>query len=247
MGMLYIGDKLASPAITVYKDSKKILGLSIDEIVAEDINTPGKLIKSSDSSFRCTATDIGDFALDYYNYSNSYLVTAEFPELTTISGNYALRNAFYSNTNMTSIQFPLLREITGEYVMYGMCQRNTSLTSVNFENLESISGTRALESAFRSSGLISVEFTKLSSITSEDTLHYCFNSCTSLTSLSFPALTSNSFGTSITQFRQMLYNVEGCTVHFPSNLQSVIEGLEGASDGFGGIDAILSYDLTATE
>lgn len=247
MGMLYIGDEQVSPAITVYRNSKKILGLSIDEIIDEDINTPGKLIKSSDSSFRCTATDIGDFALDYYNYSNSYLVTAEFPELTTISGNYALRNAFYSNINMTSIQFPLLREITGEYAMYEMCQGNTNLTSINFESLENISGTQALDSAFRLCGLISVEFTKLSSITSEDALHYCFNGCTSLTSLSFPALTSNSFGTYLTQFRQMLYNVEGCTVHFPSNLQNVIEGLEEASDGFGGINTILSYDLAATE
>ena len=73
-----------------------------------------------------------------------------------------------------------------------------------------------------------------------------FTGCTSLATLSFPALTSTSFGSSHNQFHYMLKDVIGCTVHFPSNLQSVIGSWSDVTSGFGGTNTTVLFDLPAT-
>ena len=45
----------------------------------------------------------------------------------------------------------------------------------------------------------------------------------------------------------MLSGVTGCTVHFPSNLQSVIGSWTSVSAGFSGTNTTVLFDLTATE
>jgi hypothetical protein len=64
--------------------------------------------------------------------------------------------------------------------------------------------------------------------------------------MSFPALTSTSFGSYTNQFNNMLRMVTGCTVHFPSNLQSVIGSWSDITAGFGGTNTVVSFDLPAT-
>ena len=44
----------------------------------------------------------------------------------------------------------------------------------------------------------------------------------------------------------MLQGVTGCTVHFPSNLQSVIGSWSDVTAGFGGTNTTVLYDLPAT-
>ena len=78
-------------------------------------------------------------------------------------------------------------------------------------------------------------------------LQYAFYYCSSLRSLSFPALKSNSFSTYTNVFNNMLSNVTGCTVHFPSNLQSVIGSWADVTAGFGGTNTTVLFDLPATE
>lgn len=75
---------------------------------------------------------------------------------------------------------------------------------------------------------------------------YCFESCVNLTTLSFPALTSTSFGSYTNQFDGLMSAVTGCTIHFPSNLQATIATLDGYPD-FGGTNTVLAFDLPATE
>lgn len=71
---------------------------------------------------------------------------------------------------------------------------------------------------------------------------------TKITSLSFPALKSDSFqyGNS-NSFMNMLVGVNGCTVHFPSNVQSVIGDWASVMNGFGGTNTTVLFDLPATE
>jgi hypothetical protein len=45
----------------------------------------------------------------------------------------------------------------------------------------------------------------------------------------------------------MLPGVTGCTVHFPSNLQSVIGSWADVTEGFGGTNTTVLFDLPATE
>ena len=77
-------------------------------------------------------------------------------------------------------------------------------------------------------------------------LRYAFYGCTSLTSISFPSLNSNSFGSATDQFENMLQGVTGCTVHFPSNLESVIGDWSDVTQGFGGYNTTVLFDLPAT-
>jgi len=137
----------------------------------------------------------------------------------TISGNEALRTVFANCSNIEQIQF---------------------------NNLSTISGEQALFRAFYNNDVTSVEFTNLSTISGFQALSYAFDSCTSLTTLSFPALTSTSFGLNTDQFEDMLYGVTGCTVYFPSNLIDVIGDWYDVYTGFGGDYTEVLFDLPET-
>ena len=107
-------------------------------------------------------------------------------------------------------------------------------------------GTYGLQYAFYNcTNLASVD---LSNVTSIDMwgLQYAFRSCINLTSLSFPKLSSNSLSYNVSQFEDMLSGVTGCTVHFPSNLESVIGSWSDVTSGFGGTNTIVLFDLPAT-
>ena len=121
----------------------------------------------------------------------------------------------------------------------------TNLTSVDLSSVTSI-GESGLRQAFY--GCTSLTSTGLDSVTSIDSagLSFTFNNCTGLKSLSFPALNSNSFGSYTNQFNGMLDGVTGCTVHFPSNLESVISDWVDVTRGFGGTSTTVLFDLPAT-
>jgi hypothetical protein len=97
-----------------------------------------------------------------------------------------------------------------------------------------------------STSLTSVNLSSLKIVTGNSCFRYAFQGCTSLTTLSFPALESTSFGSYTNQFNNMLQGVTGCTVHFPSNLQSVIGSWSDVTNGFGGTNTTVSFDLPAT-
>lgn len=69
---------------------------------------------------------------------------------------------------------------------------------------------------------------------------------TAIQTLSFNSLLSTAFGSRTNQFNNMLKGVTGCTVHFPSNLQSVIGSWSSVTSGFGGTNTTVLFDLPAT-
>ena len=159
---------------------------------------------------------------------------------------YALSHAFYKCQNLKKISFANLTSVENNGL--GYCFSDcTSLTTVpTFASLTSI-GSSGLQYCF--SGCTSLTtaptFVNLTTLKTNG-FRYCFQNCTSLTSISFPALTSTSFGSSTNQFNNMLKGVTGCTVHFPSNLQSVIGSWSDVTAGFGGTNTTVLFDLTAT-
>ena len=71
---------------------------------------------------------------------------------------------------------------------------------------------------------------------------------TKITSVSFPALNTGSFEyADNSSFGSMLGAVDGCVVHFPSNVQSVIGNWSSVTSGFGGTNTTVLFDLPATE
>lgn len=176
------------------------------------------------------------------------LTSVSFPNLTTIYSD-GINGAFSNCKSLTSVLFPNLTEILGDYAMKDTFS-GTNLKSVAFPKLTEISGCGTMYYTFAGTPLTSIVFPVLSTINCDvgaPTFMSAFTNCSSLTSISFPALTSSSFGDMTNQFGGMLGDVTGCTVHFPSNLESVIGSWSDVTAGFDGTDTTVLYDLDATE
>ena len=128
-------------------------------------------------------------------------------------------NMFYNCAGIISADLSHLTFLTFNNGCYGMFGNCSSLANVDLSSLAIVDKQVALSVAFRN---------------------------TALTTLSFPALRANGFGSLTNQFTNMLQGVDGCTVHFPSNLQSVIGSWADVTAGFGGTNITVSFDLPAT-
>ena len=220
-------------------------------------------------SLPSNATSIGSYGLQYAFYRCTSLTSTGLENVTSIDSG-GLQHAFYRCTSLTSTGLNNVTSIGGSGLNYAF-RDCTSLTSTGLDNVTSI-GNYSLQSAFQ--GCTSLTSTGLNNVTSIDDgglssafqgctslastgldnvtsigrygLSYAFGDCTSLTSLSFPALKSSSFGGYTNQFNDMLSGVTGCTVHFPSNLESVIGSWSDVLDGFGGTNTTVLFDLPAT-
>lgn len=175
---------------------------------------------------------------------NTRTITVSFPDnVTSISD---LSCAFPQCYSVTSVNFNNVVSI-GRYGLYSAFSNCNQLTSVNFKNLTSIGRYGLGETFYGCDKLTSVEFKSLTNI-SEDGLSWTFvsedpNGGPAL-SASFPALTSNSFPDGIYVFDRMLMGRGGCTVHFPANLESMLQYY--VEDGFSGGDTTVLFDLPAT-
>lgn len=205
-------------------------------------------------SFPKLATITGGSALQSAFMNCSGLTSIAFPALTSITSGYALQTAFNGCGEITSISFPELTILGGNTGSsqspmgncFGSC---TKLASIDFPKLEKV-GWSGFSYAFAGCpALTSVTFPKLNTIFMSG-FQRAFQTCAHLTSISFPSLTStfNLWGSSYTNcFDNMLNTVTGCTVHFPSNLQSVIGSWSDVTNGFGGTNTTVLFDLPATE
>ena len=188
----------------------------------------------------------GSYALYYVFNGCISLTSADLSSLTTVSGDYGLSSTFYGCTGLASLSFPSLTTVSGNYALNEIFRNCTSLTSVSFPELVSLTSHRAFYGAFNGTHITSISFPKLTTLSGTQCLQYAFSYCTSLASVSFPALTSSSFSTATSQFNLMLNAVTGCTVHFPSNLQSAIGSWSDVTAGFGGTNTTVLFDLPAT-
>ena len=120
----------------------------------------------------------------------------------------------------------------------------TSLASVDLSSLTTVSGANSLEYCFGNcSNLASADLSSLTTVSGSYAFVNAFYRCVSLSSLSFPALTASSFGSYTNQFDNMLRNVTGCTVHFPAAIQSTIGSWTSVTNGFGGTNTTVLFDL----
>lgn len=222
-------------------------------------------------------TSVSQNSACYGMFSNCTGITSvNLSALTTVSGQSACYGMFESCTGLTSVNISSLSNITSYRACANMFSRCTGLTSIDLSSLTTISGQNGCDSMFSNctnlanvniSGLTQISggannacsymffkckitnitFNLLNTITANSALKQAFINCSNLTSISFPALTSTSFGSSYTnQFNNMLQGVTGCTVRFPSNLQTVIGSWADVTAGFGGTNTTVLFDLTAT-
>ena len=175
-----------------------------------------------------------------------------FDKLTSVDS-FAFMNAF-AGSKITKFGAPNLTEIRKKGAFRGSCDSCKLLTELRFDNLEIIDTSLETVSQYDSAvinacgctSLTEVRFPKLKTINANRCFYYGFTDNTSLTDIYFPALTSTGFGSYTTQFDKMLVSTSNCTVHFPSNLQSVIGSWSSVTNGFDGTNTTVLFDLPAT-
>ena len=192
-----------------------------------------------------------------YNTFNNcpHLSNISLPKLTTINGVQACCQMFGALPELTSISLPALTTISGNNACYQMFYICLSLISVSLPLLATINGDTVCQYMFYNCTVLeTISFPELTSITGSSCFSYMFSQCSKLASISFPKLTTTSFGNNVNQFSNMFnYNTGTqstsgtCTLHFPSNLESTIQGLTGYPL-FGGTSGkiVLAFDLPAT-
>lgn len=175
------------------------------------------------------------------------LVNVNLLSLEIVSGSGGLSGSFQNCSSLQAISFPALKTISGSYGLSTAFYDCKELVTVDLSSLKTISETYGLNSTFLNcTKLANVDLSSLETISGNYALSQAFYNCVSLQTISFPSLTSSSFGSRTTQFYSMLYGVTGCTVHFPSNLQSVISSWSDVTNGFGGTNTTVLFDLPAT-
>ena len=217
--------QLSSNGTTV---SRKSIALSGDEFSnITSVNRYG----FSHAFYRCTEltgpVDLSNLATMEtnaceYMFANCTGITSVTLGTTTatfsISSYQGFQHMFENCTSLVSadLRFKEMNGWCGFYYMFDGC---TNLSEVKINNLQKMSNNA--------------------------TCQYMFRNCTSLTTLSFPALLSD-FTTWNAVFYNMLSGCSGVTVHFPSNLQSVIGSWSDVTNGFGGTGTTVLYDLPST-
>ena len=249
MGKLYLGTQAVTPFV-------------YDK--ADDIGIPREISQSGvyqmpSSSFAYTlpagATDLGDHALYNAFYGCAGLTSADLSGLTSISNASGAQNAFYNCTSLASVDLSNLTTISGLRGMQSCFSGCTSLTSVggssasvDLSNLTTISDQYEMQTCFYGcTGIITVTFPSLAELTETGAgtaLQLAFRNCTSLTSVSFPSLSTFGYtNANAGYFNDMLYGCTGVAVHFPAAIQSTIGSWTSVTNGFGGTNTTILYDL----
>ncbi len=162
---------------------------------------------------------------------------------------------FYGCTELETVDLSSLTKIIGPNACGYMFNNCNKLKNIDLSNLETIgndiSSGYECTYMFDHCGLDKVVFSKLNKIYSPYACSYMFRWCTNLTDIYFPALTSTSFGSNTSQFRDMIQGTTGVTLHFPSNLDpqtgcTTISSLD-TYPRFGQWGTVLLFDLPATE
>lgn len=187
----------------------------------------------------------GQAALREAFYSCQYLVSVNLSKLKSITGQYACVSAFSYDGALVGISLPSL-ELIGPQSCQSICSGCSNLAQAYLPSLVTVMG-QGLQTAFGYSYVpLTVTLSSIKNIQYNKSLSSLCWYCSQLTTLSFPALDANSFGTYTNQFEKMLTGTTGVTVHFPSNIQSVIGSWTDVIGGFDGTNTVVLFDLPST-
>lgn len=175
-----------------------------------------------------------------------YPLDVDLNNLEIVSGRNALSNAFNTGSGGNYFRAKHLRVLSGASCCSGAFQGlKQNDVDFDFSTIEEISGANALEQAFTDFPKKQINFSSLSVLTGEYAFVTAFYDNNDL-EIYFPSLTSQSFGNYTNQFSLMLIFSSNCTVHFPSNLESVIGEWSDVLSGFDGTNTTVLFDLEAT-
>ena len=189
--------------------------------------------------------DIGNSSLSYLNTGEKVSISSFSLPITTISGGSALNEAFYNCPSLINVDLSSLTTIgiDGSYALIDAFRNCSNLRNVDLSSLTTINSYGDFYDTFNGcSKLTNINLNSLRTIAYD--IQYAFRGCTGLNNknLYFPSLVVSSSSAS-NMFNSMLSGVTGCTVHFPASLQSVIGEWEDVTNGFGGTNTTVLFDL----
>lgn len=193
---------------------------------------------------------ISKYGLRYGCYYCTNLITVNLPELQTINS-ASLYYGFGYCSKLESIDLSSVTTVADEGLRsaFAYC---TALKNIYFSSLQTLGNrtgstvSACMQMCIGCTALESITFPSLTMMYSTNTLASAFSGCTNLKHIYFPALKSTSFNNKTNHFFNMVVNVSGCTVHFPSNLESVIGSWSDITGGMGGTNTVVLFDLPAT-
>ncbi len=181
-------------------------------------------------------------------YGCTGITDVTFSALKMVYGG-CLRSMFYGCTGIQTVNMPLLTVLDGGYSCASMFEKCSSIQSIDLSSLKTLYANTTCQLMFAScTSLTNVSLPSLSVIGGALQCEGMFSQCTNLSKLSFPAITTSSFISGRDHFRNMCSGASNVTLHFPSNVRSVIEGLTGYSETapFGATAGQVLFDLPAT-
>lgn len=171
-------------------------------------------------------------------FAYSGLTSAVLPNVEYISG----ASGLFNKTKLTTINLPkcyCLQECQN------MFDSVTTLVSADLSNVAVI-----YYSSWLFSGDTSLTTVDMSSVASIIDGACLFNNCISLASISFPSFAplAQLYIDNPSALTNIFNNIPNITVHFPSNVQSIVEGLDtySATAPFGALSGSVLFDLPAT-
>lgn len=191
-------------------------------------------------------TSVGERGLSGCCMNCYGLEIVDLRNLTTI-GNYGMYQAFSGCTSLVSLNLSGVETIDRGALSY-ICYGDTNLESVDLSGLVEIP-REGLSNAFNNcKKLETVVLSSVEKIRYYRALYRAFFGDTALKELSFPALkdVTDEHDVNTNQFNNMLERCSGVTVHFPSNMESVIGSWSDVTSGFGGTDTTVLFDLPST-
>lgn len=176
-----------------------------------------------------------------------YLTSVNFDSLEEIGGYAACKSMFscgnqYGSHTLTTVSLPKLKKITGYQGCYHMFWYQINLSSFEMPELEQVTQTSGCEGMLNATAITSFKFPSLNLLTGGNALKQMFGYCSSLQSLWFYALNTNSFGSSTNQFTNIVQSCTNVTIHFPMAIQATI----GTWTGFGGTNTTVLFDLVTS-
>ena len=164
----------------------------------------------------------------------------------TVLRDYALYYAYFSNTNISgNVNFGSLENLGSRSLAYTFSGAS-NITGFDLSNLTIVTGANAMFECFKGTAIVTGRFPSLAVINQQNVLYGGFEQCTSLQSLWFYALNTNSFGSRTNQFYIMLNGCTNVTVHFPMAIQSTIGSWSDVTNGFGGTNTTVLFDIVTS-
>ena len=195
MGKLYIGNSESTPAIVNVKEVEKTLfGLGLDEWVG--VLDENGVLKHTTKPCEFNAVglkDVSNYIFYCGLYDNPTVVSANFPNLTTVSGSSGCYAMFYGCSDLTRVGLENLTIVSGYGGCHMMFYYCFGLTRTGLENLTTVSGTTGCSSMFGNCrALISTGLENLTTISGQLGCDRMFGDCWALTSTGLENLTTVS-------------------------------------------------------